>query len=119
MRERQYRIDHFNQHQAQVVLCSLRAMGHGVNLTAASHVIHVDRWWNPAVEDQATDRVHRIGQYKTVFVHRVLTTDTLEEEIATLLERERGLSDRIMSAAAQQDLRWTRDELLDLLRPLR
>jgi SNF2 family DNA or RNA helicase len=118
MDERQRRIDDFNDHRAQVALCSLQAMGHGVNLTAANHVIHVDRWWNPAVEDQATDRVHRIGQEKTVFVHRILTSDTLEEKIATLQERKRGLSDDVMGAAAQQQLRWTREELLELLKPL-
>lgn len=118
MDERQRRIDWFNDHQAQVALCSLQAVGHGVNLTAANHVIHVNRWWNPAVEDQATDRVHRIGQLKTVFVHRILTSNTLEEKIATLQERKRGLSDRIMGAAAQQRLRWTREELLELLKPL-
>jgi len=115
---RQDLIDRFNSGQAQVALCSLRAVGHGVNLTAANHVIHVDRWWNPAVEDQATDRVHRIGQDKTVFVHRILTTDTLEEKIATLQERKRGLSDRIVSAAARHQLSWTREELLELLKPL-
>jgi superfamily II DNA or RNA helicase len=118
MDERQRRIDWFNGGQAQVALCSLQAVGHGVNLAAANHVIHVDRWWNPAIEDQATDRVHRIGQEKTVFVHRILTADTLEEKIATLLERKRELSDQIMGAAAQQQLRWTREELLELLKPL-
>jgi SNF2 family DNA or RNA helicase len=118
MQERQRRIDLFNDHRASVALCSLQAMSHGVNLTAANHVLHVDRWWNPAIEDQATDRVHRIGQDKTVFIHHILTTDTLEEKIAILLERKRHLSDRIMGAAAQQELRWTREELIELLRPL-
>jgi SNF2 family DNA or RNA helicase len=116
--ERQRRIDLFSEGRVQVALCSLKAIGHGVNLTAANHVIHVDRWWNPAVEDQATDRVHRIGQTRTVFVHRILTADTLEEKIATLLDRKRGLSDQIMTAAAPQRLQWTREELLELLKPL-
>jgi len=118
MSYRQELIDRFNLRQAQVALCSLQAVGHGVNLTAANHVIHVDRWWNPAVEDQATDRVHRIGQDKTVFVHRILVADTIEEKIATLQERKRGLSDRVMSAAARSQLSWTREELLELLKPL-
>lgn len=118
LHHRQVLIDRFNAQQAEIALCSLQAMGHGVNLTAASHVIHIDRWWNPAVEDQATDRVHRIGQTKTVFVHRILTADTLEEKIATLQERKRGLSDRIMGAAARQTPSWSREELLELLRPL-
>jgi SNF2 family DNA or RNA helicase len=116
--ERQRRIDRFNDRGAQVALCSLQAVGHGVNLTAANHVVHVDRWWNPAVEDQATDRVHRIGQARTVFVHRILTVDTLEEKIAVLQERKRGLSDRIMGASAQGAMGWTREELLELLQPL-
>jgi len=116
--ERQRRIDAFNADQAQVALCSLLAVSHGVNLTAANHVIHFDRWWNPAVEDQATDRVHRIGQSETVFVHRILTMNTLEEKIATLLERKRGLSDRIMDAAVQHQGSWTREELIGLLEPL-
>jgi SNF2 family DNA or RNA helicase len=114
---RQRRIDRFNDRRAAVALCSLHAMGHGVNLTAANHVFHVDRWWNPAIEDQATDRLHRIGQKKTVFVHHIQTSDTLEEKIATLQERKRGLSDRIMQAA-DRPLRWTREELLELLKPL-
>jgi SNF2 family DNA or RNA helicase len=117
MRIRQRRIDRFNDRRADVALCSLHAMGHGVNLTSANHVFHVDRWWNPAIEDQATDRLHRIGQKKTVFVHHIQTSDTLEEKIATLQERKRGLSDRIMKAA-DRPLRWTREELLELLRPL-
>jgi SNF2 family DNA or RNA helicase len=118
MRSRQERIDRFNDHEAQVALCSLQAVGHGVNLTAANHVIHIDRWWNPATEDQATDRLHRIGQKKTVFVHYVQTRDTLEEKIEALQDRKRGLSDRIMSAATRGQQRWTREELIELLRPL-
>jgi SNF2 family DNA or RNA helicase len=117
MATRQRRIDRFNKEKADVALCSLQAVGHGVNLTAANHVIHVDRWWNPAIEDQATDRLHRIGQTKTVFVHHVQTSDTLEEKIADLQARKRGLSDRIM-AAADRPLKWTRQELLELLKPL-
>lgn len=102
---------------AEVALCSLHAISHGVNLQAANHVIHVDRWWNPAIEDQATDRLHRIGQTKTVFVHHIQTSDTLEEKIAALQERKRGLSDRIMEAA-DRPMKWTREELLELLKPL-
>jgi SNF2 family DNA or RNA helicase len=115
---RQGRIDRLNEGDAQVALCSLQAVGHGVNLIGANHVIHIDRWWNPAIEDQATDRAHRIGQAKTVFVHLIQTRNTLEEKIAMLQERKRGLSDDIMSAAAQQGLQWTREELLEILQPL-
>lgn len=115
---RQGLIDHFNDGHASVALLSLMAAGHGINLTAANHVIHADRWWNPAVEDQATDRVHRIGQDKTVYVHRILTEGTLEERIDTLLATKRDMSDQIIDAATADARRWTREELLELLRPL-
>lgn len=117
-RNRQQLIDRFNDGQATIALCSLMAVGHGVNLTAGNHVIHCDRWWNPAVEDQATDRVHRIGQNKTVYVHRIMVEGTLEERIETLLNRKRGMADEIISAATSADRRWTREELMELLRPL-
>ena len=117
-RDRQALIDKFNSNQARVALCSIRACGYGITLTAANHVIHVDRWWNPATEDQATDRVHRIGQNKTVYVYRILVTGTLEEKIAKMLERKRNLSDRIIGSAVQEKMEWTKEELLELLKPL-
>jgi SNF2 family DNA or RNA helicase len=79
-----------------VLVLSLRAGGTGLNLTAASHVIHYDRWWNPAVEDQATDRAHRIGQDKPVTVHRLITEGTVEDRVAELLEQKRLLADRVI-----------------------
>jgi SNF2 family DNA or RNA helicase len=79
-----------------VLIVSLRAGGTGLNLTAATQVIHYDRWWNPAVEDQATDRAHRIGQTRTVEVHKLVTAGTLEERIAELLERKRALADAVI-----------------------
>lgn len=115
---RQRHIDRFNNYQADAALCSIQACGHGITLTAANHVIHIDRWWNPAVEDQATDRVHRIGQDKTVYVYRILAAGTLEEKIALLLEKKRDISDRVIGAAVRQEMKWTRDELLELLKPL-
>ena len=81
-----------------VLIVSLRAGGTGLNLTAATHVLHYDRWWNPAVEDQATDRAHRIGQTRTVEVHKLVTAGTLEERIADLLERKRALADAVVGA---------------------
>ncbi|MGH8905330.1 MAG: SNF2-related protein [Egibacteraceae bacterium] len=81
-----------------VLVVSLRAGGTGLNLTAATHVVHYDRWWNPAVEDQATDRAHRIGQTRTVEVHKLVTAGTLEERIAELLERKRALADAVVGA---------------------
>jgi SNF2 family DNA or RNA helicase len=79
-----------------VLLVSLKAGGTGLNLTAATHVVHYDRWWNPAVEDQATDRAYRIGQDRTVNVHKLVTGGTLEERIATLLDDKRALADAVV-----------------------
>ena len=115
---RQPLIDMFNAGQAKVALCSLMAAGHGINLTAANHVIHADRWWNPAVEDQATDRVHRIGQDKTVYVYRILVEDTLEERIDTLLANKRLMASSIIGAATDTTRSWTREDLLELLKPI-
>ncbi len=116
---RQALIDRFEKNDnVKVALCSLLAAGEGITLTSANHVIHVDRWWNPAKEDQATDRVHRIGQNKTVFVHHVLTEGTLEERILKILERKRGISDQVISAAGGFK-GWTKEELLELLEPLK
>ncbi|MGY4707499.1 DEAD/DEAH box helicase [Candidatus Bipolaricaulota sp. J31] len=110
-------IARFNSGEARVALCSLRAAGHGINLTAANHIFHVDRWWNPAVEDQATDRVHRIGQDKTVYVYRILTQGTLEERIARILERKKGIAESVIGAVTGAEMRWSREELLELLKP--
>ena len=81
---------------AKVLLLSLKAGGVGLNLTAATHVFHFDRWWNPAVEDQATDRTYRIGQTKNVQVHKLITMGTLEEKIDAMLESKRDLADRVV-----------------------
>ena len=79
-----------------VLVVSLRTGGYGLNLTRASHVLHYDRWWNPAVENQATDRAFRIGQHKRVLVHKFLCTGTLEERIADLLERKSALAESVI-----------------------
>jgi SNF2 family DNA or RNA helicase len=81
-----------------VLVVSLRAGGTGLNLTAATQVLHYDRWWNPAVEDQATDRAHRIGQLRTVEVHKLVTSGTLEERIDELLTSKRELAEQIVGA---------------------
>lgn len=116
---RQALIDQFNDHQAQVALLSTLAAGHGINLTAANHVIHADRWWNPAVEDQGTDRVHRIGQDRTVHVHKIMVGGTLEERLDKLLAKKRDMAGRIIDAAGGPMGSWTREELIELLKPLR
>ncbi|BDG60398.1 DEAD/DEAH box helicase [Caldinitratiruptor microaerophilus] len=97
-RERDRRIAAFQAGEAPVFLLSLKAGGVGLNLTAASHVFHFDRWWNPAVEDQAADRAHRIGQARRVLVHRLVTAGTLEERIDRLLEEKRALSAEVVAS---------------------
>jgi non-specific serine/threonine protein kinase len=76
---------------------SLKAGGTGLNLTAAQHVVHFDRWWNPAVEDQATDRAYRIGQQRNVLVHRFVCRGTLEERIDAMLTGKRAVADALLS----------------------
>jgi SNF2 family DNA or RNA helicase len=82
----------------RIFVLSVKAGGTGLNLTAANHVFHYDRWWNPAVEDQATDRAYRIGQTRSVQVHRLLCAGTVEEKIDALLERKRALVSRVVGA---------------------
>jgi SNF2 family DNA or RNA helicase len=83
---------------------SLKAGGSGLTLTAASHVVHVDRWWNPAVENQATDRAFRIGQKKNVLVHKFICRGTVEEKIDALIESKNSLSDELLSGGAEINL---------------
>ncbi len=97
-----------------VLLVSLRAGGTGVDLTAADHVYLLDPWWNPAVEDQAADRAHRIGQTRPVVVHQLLAADTVEERIRALQQRKRELAETVLGGAGRA-ASITRDELLALL----
>lgn len=107
-------IEEFQARKAPIFLLSLKAGGTGLNLTAANHVIHFDRWWNPAVENQATDRAYRIGQTKFVHVHKLITVGTIEEKIDEMLEQKQALADIITEGEA-----WitelSDDELRDLL----
>jgi superfamily II DNA or RNA helicase len=102
-----------------VFLLSLKAGGTGLNLTRADHVVHVDRWWNPAVEDQATDRAYRIGQTKPVQVHRLVMRGTLEERIALLLDQKRSLAEAVLGRGEAALTELSDAELRDLvaLRP--
>jgi SNF2 family DNA or RNA helicase/uncharacterized Zn finger protein len=94
MKQRQEMVDRFQNNRAdKVFLLSLKAAGTGLNLTAASHVIHYDLWWNPAVEAQATDRAYRIGQHKNVMVHRFITKNTFEEKINRMIQDKRELAE--------------------------
>jgi SNF2 family DNA or RNA helicase len=97
-----------------VLLLSLKAGGTGLNLTAADHVFLLDPWWNPAVEDQAADRAHRIGQDRPVVVHRLVSENTVEERILALQDRKRALADAALGSG-DQALSLTRDDLLGLL----
>ena len=97
-REAQVKVFQTSRHPCLFIL-SLKAGGYGLNLTKATHVIHFDRWWNPAVEDQATDRAHRIGQTKTVFVHLFITPGTLEEHVDEILERKGRVADSVITEA--------------------
>jgi superfamily II DNA or RNA helicase len=93
---REEMVSAFQAGAAPVFLLSLKAGGVGLNLTRATHVVHFDRWWNPAVEDQATDRAHRIGQDRPVQVHRLMAEGTLEDRIAAMLERKRSLAEAVV-----------------------
>ena len=95
-RDRQRRIDQFRDGQAPVFLISLKAGGFGLNLTEADYVFVLDPWWNPAVEAQAVDRTHRIGQDKTVMVYRLVSAGTIEEKVMALKERKRDLFERVL-----------------------
>ena len=97
-----------------VMLLSLRAGGTGLNLTAADHVFLLDPWWNPAVEQQAADRAHRIGQDRPVALHRLIARSTVEEGILRLHARKRALADAALEDADGSS-RLSRDELLELL----
>ena len=96
---REAEIADFNRRGPKAFILSLKAGGFGLNLTKATHVIHFDRWWNPAVESQATDRAHRIGQTKTVFVHLLISAGTLEERVDDLLARKARVADAVITEA--------------------
>jgi len=98
-------------------LISLKAGGTGLNLTAADTVIHYDPWWNPAVENQATDRAHRIGQDKPVFVYKLLTEGTVEERIQEMQARKRKLADNLFAGADHGKLPGA-EEIAELFGPL-
>ncbi|MGQ9550504.1 MAG: SNF2-related protein [Roseiflexus sp.] len=111
-RQRQQEVDRFqNDETHPFFLISLKAGGVGLNLTAADYVIHVDPWWNPAVETQATDRTHRIGQEKPVFVYKLVTRDSVEEKILHLQNRKRELVEQLITADASMLKALTREDV--------
>lgn len=111
-KERERQIASFNRGSASsIFILSLKAGGYGLNLVKAAHVIHYDRWWNPAVENQATDRAHRIGQTKTVFVHLMITEGTLEERVDEILQSKSALAGSLISGGESFLASLTEQEL--------
>lgn len=106
----------FNEDDTSVFLISLKAGGTGLNLTAADMVIHFDPWWNLAVQNQATDRAHRIGQKNVVTVYKLIAQDTIEDKILELQERKKDLADQILTGRAVESVDFNREELMELLR---
>ncbi|TVZ92406.1 DEAD/DEAH box helicase [Streptomyces sp. BK340] len=113
--ERERMVDRFQDGETPVLVLSLKAAGTGLNLTRAGHVVHFDRWWNPAVEEQATDRAYRIGQTQPVQVHRLVTEGTVEDRIAEMLESKRALADAILGSGESALTELTDRELSDLV----
>ena len=114
-RERKKAVDGFQAGEGDIFLISLKAGGTGLNLTAADYVIHLDPWWNPAVEDQASDRAHRIGQERPVTVYRLVTKGTIEEKIVALHHKKRDLADGLL-AGTDTAARISTDDLIRLIR---
>ena len=108
-------VENFNKDETQVFCISLKAGGTGLNLTAADIVIHFDPWWNLAVQNQATDRAHRIGQKNVVNVYKLIVKDTIEENILKLQEKKRELADQILEGEGLNGGSFTREELMELL----
>jgi len=117
-RDRDTPVERFQNGEVPLFLISLKAGGVGLNLTAADTVIHYDPWWNPAVEAQATDRAHRIGQDKAVFVYKLLTEGTVEERILEMQERKRDLASSIHQQGVGKTPLWTPADLESLFTPL-
>lgn len=113
-KQRKQRVDAFQAGEGDVFLISLKAGGTGLNLTAADYVIHMDPWWNPAVEDQASDRAHRIGQTRPVTIYRLVTEGTIEEKIVELHNKKRDLADSLLEGADISG-KLSTDELLKLM----
>lgn len=109
--DRRTPIDRFQNLEVPLFLISLKAGGTGLNLTAADTVIHIDPWWNPAAENQATDRAYRIGQDKTVFVYKIVTKGTVEEKILAMQEKKQALADGIFSDKTTEKSKLSEDDL--------
>lgn len=114
-KERQRQVESFQAGDGDLFLISLKAGGLGLNLTAADYVLHMDPWWNPAVEDQAADRAHRIGQKRPVTVYRLVATNTIEEKIVRLHQEKRDLANSLLEGS-DVSARISAEELLNLIK---
>ena len=113
--ERQRLVDAFQNDDTPVFLISLKAGGTGLNLTAADIVIHYDPWWNVAVQNQATDRAHRIGQKHVVTVYKLVAEGTIEEKIIAIQERKKELAKQVLEGEGMDSVSFTKEEILELL----
>ncbi len=115
VKKRNEMVERFQNNRAeQVFVLSLKAAGTGLNLTAATHVVHYDLWWNPAVEAQATNRAYRIGQHKNVQVHRFITKNTFEEKIDRMIQEKRHLAEMTVAAGESWIGKLSNKELREL-----
>lgn len=112
--KRQTMVDSFQRGEHKIFLISLKAGGLGLNLTGANYVIHLDPWWNPAIEQQATDRAYRIGQLQKVTVYHLISSNTIEEKILRLHATKRNLADTILEGSDANN-RITPDEILEMI----
>jgi SNF2 family DNA or RNA helicase len=109
-------VNKFNEDdKIPIFLVSLKAGGTGLNITSANAVVHYDMWWNPAVEDQATDRVHRLGQKRSVSAYKLITLDSIEEKILQLQQRKKGYVKKVVSCDEEAMSKLTWEEVLELL----
>jgi SNF2 family DNA or RNA helicase len=115
VKQREREVTAFQAGRGDLFLISLKAGGLGLNLTAADYVIHMDPWWNPAVEDQASDRAHRIGQVHPVTIYRLITKNTIEEKIVRLHRDKRELANSLLAETGISS-RISAEELLNLIR---
>ncbi len=117
-RDREDLVQRFQSGEVPIFLISLKTGGVGLNLTAADTVIHYDPWWNPAAENQATDRAHRLGQDKPVFVYKLIVAGSIEEKILVLQERKAELAAQILADDVSIDAKFSNEDLAALFAPL-
>ena len=115
MNEREQSVKKFQSGEGDLFLISLKAGGLGLNLTAADYVIHLDPWWNPAIEDQASDRAHRFGQLRPVTIYRLVAENTIEEKIIQLHNTKRDLADSLLEGS-DQSAKMSITELVSLIK---